>query len=29
MEFCPKRTAAEIPKWQLKDTAVGEDDGGI
>ena len=29
MEFCPKRTAAEIPKWRLKDIAVGEDDGGI
>ena len=28
-EFCPKRAAAEIPKWRLKDTAIGEDDGDI
>ena len=28
-EFCLKRTAAEIAKWQLKDIGIEEDDGDI
>ena len=28
-EFRPKRTAAVITKWRLKDTAIEEDDGDI
>ena len=28
-EFCPKRTAAEIAKWWLKDIAIKKDDGDI
>ena len=28
-EFCPKRTAAEIAKWRLKDIAIEEDYGDI
>ena len=28
-EFCPKRTAAEIAKWRLKDIAIEDDDGDI
>ena len=28
-EFRPKRTAAEIPKSQLKDIAIENDDGDI
>ena len=29
IEFHPKRTAAEIAKWPLKDIAIEEDDGDI
>ena len=28
-EFRPKRTAAEIAKWRLKDIAIENDDGDI
>ena len=28
-DFCPKRTAAEIAKWWLKDIAIEDDDGDI
>ena len=28
-EFRPKRTAAEIAKWRLKDVVIEEDDGDI
>ena len=29
IDFHPKRTAAEIAKWPLKDIAIEEDDGDI